>query len=424
MVGHLSARLSRQELDRVAAGPAGTASALSFPATPTQARSPHQDAEPTVRGAVEQVRLKRAGVGLRAWDPDAANNGFTLFTPLGPASRTAYLIDMDGAVVHTWELPYPAGLHGYLTERGTLFYNGQLPNPEHPRRRAQAGAALELDWDGRILWEVRNPDHHHDGIRLRNGHVLLVCFGVLPADLAAQVQGGVPGSERPWGMDGDYLQEVTTDGQVVWEWRVWEYLDPVEDGIPWPMDSRAAWTHCNGIAEWPNGDITLSFRNISKFITISRQTGEILWKLGLPLTSGQHHPMPLPDGHLLIFDNGPHRLPDPEHDPEGIDDASWPYSRVLELVVPSGEIAWRYQERPVSNFFSPRISSAQRLPNGNTLINEGVFGRFFEVTPAGEVVWEYVSPYFHATPAGQVNNVFRAYRYSAEEIERARATGS
>ena len=41
-------------------------------------------------------------------------------------------------------------------------YNGQIPNPEFPGRVAQAGVALEADWDGNILWEVRNPDHHHD----------------------------------------------------------------------------------------------------------------------------------------------------------------------------------------------------------------------------------------------------------------------
>jgi hypothetical protein len=341
-----------------------------------------------------------------------------LFTPQGPDSRTVYLIDMRGVVAHTWEMPYAPGLYGYLTPRGTLFYNGTVPNPDHPGRTAQAGVALEADWNGNILWEVRNPDHHHDGIRLQNGNVLLNCYAVLPADVTARVHGGSAGTERPWGMDADYLQEVTIDGQVVWEWRAWEHLDPVADGIAWPMDSRAEWTHCNGIAEWANGDITLSFRNISKFITVSRQTAQVLWKLGLPLTSGQHNPTPLPNGHLLIFDNGPHRLPDPEHDSAGIANASFPYSRVLELVVPTGEIAWRYQEPRVSDFFSPRISSAQRLPNGNTLINEGWFGRFFEATAEGEIVWEYVSPYFEMGPA---NPVFRAYRYSVEEVDRAAA---
>ena len=51
------------------------------------------------------------------------------------------------------------------------------------------------------------------------------------------------------------------------------------------------------------------------------------------------------------------------------------------------------------HFFSHFISSVQRLPNGNTLINEGNFGRSFEVTTTGEIVWEYVSPY--AGPAGR-----------------------
>jgi len=70
------------------------------------------------------------------------------------------------------------------------------------------------------------------------------------------------------------------------------------------------------------------------------------------------------------------------------------------------------------SFYSDRISNAQRLPNGNTLINEGRFGRFFEVTPAGEVVWEYVNPYFgpDTVAAAKQMNVFRVYRYSEDEI--------
>ena len=76
----------------------------------------------------------------------------------------------------------------------------------------------------------------------------------------------------------------------------------------------------------------------------------------------------------------------------------------------------------MSDFFNPRIGSAQRLPNGNTLIDEGWFGRFFEVTPEGDTVWEYVNPYFQAQGGAQANAVFRAYRYSAEEIDRARST--
>jgi hypothetical protein len=67
------------------------------------------------------------------------------------------------------------------------------------------------------------------------------------------------------------------------------------------------------------------------------------------------------------------------------------------------------------------------LPNGNTLINEGFFGRFFEVTPDSEVVWEYVNPYFgpmSETAKAQRNHVFRVYRYTEKEIERASKSAS
>ena len=71
-------------------------------------------------------------------------------------------------------------------------------------------------------------------------------------------------------------------------------------------------------------------------------------------------------------------------------------------------------------FFSPIISNAQRLWNGNTLINEGVTGRLFEVTAEGEVVWEYVNPYFSGpTARDQQNAVFRAYRYPRQHLPRA-----
>ena len=68
------------------------------------------------------------------------------------------------------------------------------------------------------------------------------------------------------------------------------------------------------------------------------------------------------------------------------------------------------------------MGNAQPLPNGNTLINEASFGRFFEVTREGQIVWEYVNPYFGGPSNAETNAVFRALRYSAEEIARAQAT--
>ena len=75
-----------------------------------------------------------------------------------------------------------------------------------------------------------------------------------------------------------------------------------------------------------------------------------------------------------------------------------------------------------ARFYSPFISSAQRLPNGNTLITEGSDGRIFEVTREHQTVWEYISPYWRKPPLN-LNLVYRAYRYPYEwvpQLERPR----
>ena len=222
----------------------------------------------------------------------------------------------------------------------------------------------------------------------------------LPGEIVSRVRGGRRGSEYNGGqMNRDYLVEMTTGGRTVWEWRAWENLSPETDGITAVQDDRDEWTHANGVSEMPDGNLLLSFRNISTVIMIERRTGEIFWKLGAPPLAGQHAPYLLPNGHILLFDNGPHRL-----------DSSFPFSRALEIEPATKEAVWKFQEQIPANFFSPRISNARRLPNGNTLICEGFFGRLFEVTREGDTVWEYVNPFFAGPAKAQTNQVFRAYR--------------
>jgi len=366
---------------------------------------------------IDPNTIRRRGVGFRGYDPQRVSQGFTLFAPMtGPG--IVYLMDIQGKVAHTWKMPYPPGLYGYLTDKGTLFYNGQIPNDTFIGKSPfMGGAAMEVDWNGKILWELRQPDHHHEGRLLRNGNVLLLCSTELPADVAKRVKGGLIGTEQGGGkINGDYLVERTTGGKTVWEWRAWEHMEPEAYKITSPSDARSEWTHGNGIAELPDGNILVSFRNISTVVRINRQSRAIDWTLGAPPLSGQHAPTPLPNGNILLFDNGPFRA----------DTGVQPFSRALEINPNTNEIVWKYQDgtAPGSNhfFFSSRISNAQRLPNGNTLINEGLYGRFFEVTAGGDVVWEYVNPHFgppSSAPKGQTNNVFRAYRYTADEVAAA-----
>jgi hypothetical protein len=136
--------------------------------------------------------------------------------------------------------------------------------------------------------------------------------------------------------------------------------------------------------------------------------------------SGQHDahliPKGLPGaGNLLVFDNqGEAGYPPAELAVNG-------GSRVLEIDPATKQIVWEYQgedsDRPNWSFSSTFISSARRLPNGNTLIDEGMHGRFFQVTPQGEIVWEYVNPYFAKSPVGGVKGaVTTNWTYRAQPV--------
>ena len=90
---------------------------------------------------VEQIKAKRSGTGLRALDVDRAFPGFTLFAPQSGGGKV-YLIDLEGNVTHTWQMPYPPGNYGYLTERGTFFTTERPPKIQNALSASDLGRAV------------------------------------------------------------------------------------------------------------------------------------------------------------------------------------------------------------------------------------------------------------------------------------------
>lgn len=353
--------------------------------------------------AVEQFTALRRRTGLIAHDPSLSDPGLTLIAS-SFGGTTTRLIDNEGREVHRWELPWPPGLGSRITDSGTLLTCGRIVNDEPflGRLPFKGGVVAEFDWEGGMLWKVEHPTQHHDAILLANGNVLLLGLGQVPPELAARVQGGA--AEPDAAMCADTIVELTTRGELVREWRSWEHLDVEVDRIgPGPM-SRSEWTHGNGLAELPDGDILVSMRQLSVVLRIDRTTGAILQRIGSGELAGQHSPWLTGEGTMLVFDNGFHR-----------DDGWPPYSRVVEFDLDSGEIVWTYLDSVRWDFFSALQSSVQRLENGNTLVCEGLTGRVFEITADGTVAWEYVNPFAVTAPGapdGIVSNrMFRALRY-------------
>ena len=272
----------------------------------------------------------------------------------------------------------------------------------------------------------------------------------------------------------DVFLEVNWEGDVVWEWSCsdhFEELDFSEEArnilarnpnIVSSGGGMGDWMHINcmsllGPNRWYDaGDQRFHPDNIiwdareSNILAItSKKTGKIVWKVGpdynaskalkkLGWIIGQHHthmiPRGLPgEGNILVYDNGGwagYGAPNPGS-PMGIKNALRDYSRVLEFNPVTLEIVWQHTPKEAgllhptdsNRYYSPFISSAQRLPNGNTLITEGSGGRIIEVTPEHELVWEYITPYWGSML--HMNMIYRAYRVPYEwvpQLERPKQT--
>lgn len=130
----------------------------------------------------------------------------------------------------------------------------------------------------------------------------------------------------------------------------------------------------NGVCE--KGDVLISASHLDLIGIIDIEQEKLRWTWGPGTVEGQHNPTFLENGNILIFDNGTRRG----------------YSRIIELDPRKNEIVWQYHSFRPRLFFSDWGGSAQRLPNGNTLITETSKGRVFEITRDGKIVWEFLNP--------------------------------
>lgn len=383
--------------------------------------------------------------------------GYTL-VPVGQSSQTL-LLSHDGRVVHTWPSEYlPADAVYFIPQNNILLRTNNIGTSammEGPTLPYWNGRLEMLDWDGTVLWHFEYASEryigHHDFEYLpETGNILMIAYDRHYADELLAIGFNpdlMPSSNELW--TEKIIEIDPTTNEIVWEWRVWDHLiqdydptlpnyeavadNPQKININFvDRDLNADWLHMNTVSYNPvRGEIVLSNKGTNEIWIIKHGTsteeargpaGDLLFRWGNPEAHdagddthqqlyGQHDPRWIPleypgGGNLLLFDNG---------------SLERPYSRVIELSPPLDEfgnyimepgqpttvdIAWSYIGDPPDTFFSPIVSAAQRQPNGNTLITSGARGRLFEVTPSGEIVWEYY------LPAG--SRVFRALRYDPD----------
>jgi outer membrane protein assembly factor BamB len=279
---------------------------------------------------------------------------------------------------------------------------GRVPTWTETVRRIGGNSThiVELDWDGNVVWQYENHDIHHDFVRLATGNTLVNTFIALPPELEREVRGGYRERLMPPMVSDDFV-EIDRDGKEVRRVSLWKLLDPRRDPIC-SLERRIEWTHTNSLDVDAEGRILFSCRANSRVGIIDADDQSMVWKYGFPDISHQHHATFLANGNVQVFDNGMHRR-------------GTPRSSVVEVNPKDSSMVWQYTADPDIQFLSAHISGADRLAGGNVLVCEGATGRLFEVTQKKEIVWEWVSPFSHRGPQGNLMNwIFRAYRYEPD----------
>ena len=401
--------------------------------------------------------------GTTIYDPTRAWNGYTVFVL---PETGAVLIDMNGTTVRHW-----TGFEGASGGPTRVLPGGYVMGALGSRRPHQESMAVALfDWSDKQLWKFDHAEQvqgaagapqwtarqHHDWQHddFPAGYYSPAASpgvdGARTLILAHKNVTNPAISDRP--LEDDYLYEVDGIGKITWEWLANQHVDEMgftpaaREAIRTSAAFNAArqsvdWLHVNsatyvGPNRWSTPAISASVPTTSSissrqasFMAIVDRDGRLVWRMGpdyrdsaptraIGQIIGQHHahiiPKGLPGaGNLLVFDNGGasgygFATPEAENGVGGISRGS---SRVLEIDPVTLKKVWEYSIPGAESyrFFSHYVSSAQRLVNGNTLVTEGADGRLFEITPAGDIVWEYVSPYF-TEGANSTNRVYRAYR--------------
>lgn len=353
-------------------------------------------------------------------------------------TNQAYLMDKDAELIYDFPLNGERiGNDIHLMNNGKILAMLESENPKI--KIGGFGGKLQIiNKDGSVDWsfEYSNDNYilHHDAEMLPNGNVIVQIWERKTAQEAQD-----SGSELNLDLFPDGIIEVNPEtDEIVWEWHAWDHLvqeyddtknnygnissSPQKINLNYILDQEGDIMHANGIAYDPTNDlIFLSVNFYSEIWVIDHSStteqaasslggnfgkgGDLVYRFGNPTaynnTEGErlffnnHFPNLLTGqekGNILVYSNGQDKN----------------QSTVYELKLPENytmssnqnnepEIVWSFTD---ANLFSPKVSGAVRLSNGNTLITEGDFG-IWEVTSEGDIVWKFSNPGFY----------WRAYSY-------------
>ncbi len=309
-------------------------------------------------------------------------------------------------------------LRWVLDDPAVSFIFRKLPNGDLTASNTDAsasyhfGAFTETSMLGEVKERYDVPNLiHHEMVLDPNTETYFVATNSFPVTSTASWTDGLPEED-------EVIEIDPATKQVIRTWDFNTILDPTRVGINNPAQRPEDWAHINALYYDPDDtSFVVSVRSQSTVAKIDYETGNPIWLLGAhqdwpaslqpflltpvdaggaPLDinipdfwpSGQHAPLKLPNGDILVYDNGNDR---------GLytGEADNRYSRAVTYRI--DETAMTVQLVDVfpdhQNWYTPATGDVDYLPETGGQLISFLWGsadtpRLVELNAAGDVVFE------------------------------------
>ena len=389
--------------------------------------------------------------------------GYILFAPM--VSKTTYLIDKKGRMVNSWTSETLPGQSAYLLPDGSLLRaSTDKKAPLKKSGNGGIIEKFNWEGKRTWMYKISDSleSQHHDIFPMANGNILAIVYSIKSYEQA--VAAGRNPNYSPSVIFSEKIIEIKPEGdtgRIVWEWNAWDHIvqdvDPSKANFGSIIDHpelinlnyqankvevAGDWIYLNSVYYNPELDqIMVSSYDFDEIWIIDHSTttaeaashsggksgkgGDLLYRWGNPYAYNagtrddqfffaQHAAHWIekgrPDaGKIMVFNNGARTSSalGKGKNFSSVDVIAPPVDKQGNYTHEKGrpylptQPNWRYLDTTNGAFFTSHMSNAERLPNGNTLISNGLLGEFFEVTPKNKIVWKYKNPVFMNGPVTQ-----------------------
>lgn len=329
--------------------------------------------------------------------------GVTLLESMFDQEVGLRLIDLEGNTIHTWPARFseifpnpeiidakwglPINNWAVLIHGAALYPNGDVLFNFPDLGLVRMNACGDVEW--------KLPVYPHHSISIADDGNIWVPGARYHDQRSADFAGMAPPFRD------DLILKISPDGEILRQWSILKILyDNDLAGALFPIGLEAFKDepmtdvlHANDVETlsakdapaftlFEAGDALVSIRNLNLLVVFDPDTNVVKWAQTGPWLR-QHDPDFLPDGRILVFDNRD-------------DEAGGRLlggSRLLAVDPVSRDVETLYEGTESEPFFTAGRGKADLLGNGNFLVTETQYGRVFEVTPDGEIVWSFINRY-------------------------------